>query len=130
MRAQIGVGIQRRTVAGHLQAGVLPNPLGIVAVLVAQGDAVHTLPEQVEIWMIDPGRIPRIDQLLTHSFRQPDPLVQASEQHHPAIRALPLRVELCHHRLGKLILEQNRLSCRLRSHGGLPTAEPFFFSSS
>jgi hypothetical protein len=82
----------------------------VVAVLVAAGDAVHTLADQVVEAVRHLRLLARVAQTIGQSLRQTQAPVARLEQHRAAIGARIGLVEARHHSLTEQILENNRLS--------------------
>lgn len=118
-RGEVLTGVEA-AVQGHLQPGVTSERKCVVAVLVAERQAKDALPEQRLLIVLDSRGIPLVDEVLGEKGRQPDALVQRTQQGRAAIRRQRLSLELDLHRLEELVWEQDP-GRRARRHERLST---------
>ena len=97
---------------------VVGEPVRIVAVGMAAGDAEHPLADQVLERVPDLLRRPAVNQTPAERLDQPVDALGRLEQHGAAVRARLLAVERGHERLAEQIGEENRLCYRGVRHAG------------
>lgn len=97
------------TIQGQLEHSVVAQSRAVVAVGVAERDAEHPLPNQVEHRVLDLPLLPQLGDLSRESCGQAETIVELPQQDQAPVRTRGLSVERDHGRLRE-IWEENSLS--------------------
>ena len=93
LRAQVAAAL-RAAADGQLQERVLPQPVEIVAVLVAAADRQRTGLDQLDERMLDPGRIAAIRKAVSEPCADAGCALGLAQEQEAAVRGLVAAVEI------------------------------------
>src|SRR5919108_4578871 len=92
----------------------------VINILIAQGQSVNALGEQLLHLMINPTRIPQVIEATGQASAHPEPSVDLPEQQHSSVTGERPARKIRHHFAWSQVLKEQRLVltvCRRRSGG-------------